>query len=305
VPVAAATSWGFAQGDEIVPGRSAVQLLGGGSRYEAYLVWDEVLHALAVAKILRPAFVDHLPARRALVREVDTLAELAHPAVVRSFGSVVGGERPHILLEHLDGPRLSTLIRRHGVILEQVLPLALELSSALHYVHARGFVHLDVKPRNVIMTGPPRLIDFSVALRLEALTDVGSPIGTDAYMAPEQCDPERFHTIGPASDVWGLGVTLYEALDGELPFPRGAVGAGVPLEERYPQLRGELRPPRGDVPEEVARAVLECLAPRPEDRPLSRDLAETLEPLVDALPRPRLGRFRPGWRARRSVFAGR
>jgi serine/threonine protein kinase len=305
VAIAAATSWGFAQGDEIVAGRTAVQLLGGGSRYEAYLVWDDELRALAVAKILRPAFVDDLAARRALVREVDTLAELAHPAVVRSFGSVVWGDRPHILLEHLDGPRLSTLIRRNGVILEQVLPLALELSSALHYVHARGFVHLDVKPRNVIMTGPPRLIDFSVALRQDAVAEVRSPIGTDAYMAPEQCDPELFRTIGPASDVWGLGVTLYEALERALPFPRGDGGAAGRIEERYPQLVAEPRPLGSEIADAAACAVLACLARMPGDRPSPAELAEALEPLVDALPRPRLGRFRPGWRTRRSVFEGR
>jgi serine/threonine protein kinase len=296
------TSWAFREGDEIVAGRHAVRLLGGGRRYEAYLAWDDVLHALVVAKLLRPGLAEDSAARAALAREVDALACLSHPALVRSFGAVLEGSRPHAVLEFVDGPRLSTLIRRHGVVLEQLLPLALELCSALHYLSGRGFVHLDVKPRNVIMGASPRLIDLSVATRVGSVGALSSATGTDAYMAPEQCDPARFHEIGPAADVWGLGVTLFEALARSLPFPPGESGAGVQLERRYPQLRLEPSPlPRG-VPGPVADAVRRCLARRPSDRPLAADLARTLERWTAVLPRPRLGRFRPGGRIRRSEF---
>jgi serine/threonine protein kinase len=151
--------------------------------------------------------------------EAEALSQLAHPSLVRCFDAVLDGERPHLVLELLDGPRLSTLERRYGIVVEQLLPLALQLCSALHYMHGRGWAHLDVKPRNIIMSSTPKLIDLSVALRFEDARRAASQIGTDAYMAPEQCDPDRFGQIGPTSDSWGLGVTLYEALAAEYPFP--------------------------------------------------------------------------------------
>ena len=93
-----------------------------------------------------------------------------------------------------------------------------------------GWVHLDVKPRNVVMTSSPRLIDLSVARRVGAARRISRPVGTDAYMAPEQCDPARFTEIGPAADVWGLGATLFEALTGRQAYPSDHDG-------RFPQLR--------------------------------------------------------------------
>ena len=195
------------------------------------------------------------------------LRALAHPMLLRSYGAQLGGERPHLVLEHIEGPRLSTLMRRYGMNLEQLLPLALNLCSVLHYLAHEGVVHLDVKPSNIIMGGEPRLIDLSIARRLDELHELRSPVGTDLWMAPEQRDVERFGEIGPASDVWGLGATLRAAMPDRVPAP-------------------------------VGDAVAACLAPRPADRPTADELARALEPLVDALPAPRLGRFRPSPRRR-------
>lgn len=294
-------SWELAEGDEIVPGRYAVDLLGGGRRYEAYLAWDDELHALVVAKLLRPGLVEDGRALHGLAREAAALDALAHPSLVRGFGAVLGGDRPHVLLEYLDGPRLSTLIRRYGVILEQLLPLALELTSALHYMAARGFVHLDVKPKNVVMSAPPRLIDLSVAQRIEDIATLDSPIGTDPYMAPEQADPARFGELGPPADVWGLGVTLFEAITGELPFERPG-GESLPPGERFPQISAAPAPLPRDLPPAVAELVLATLEKSPANRPVAGEVAAALEPLVAALPAPRLGLFRPGGRTRQTEF---
>ncbi len=280
-------SWDFAEGDEIAPGRRAVSLLGGGYRYEAWLAWDEHIRALVVAKVVRPDQTEDAVARRTLAREAAMLDRLAHPLLVRSFGSDPDGPRPHLLLEFVEGPRLSTLIRRFGLILEQAVPLALNLCSVLHYLAEEGVVHLDVKPRNIIMAGAPRLIDLSVARGVEELGSLGGPIGTDAYMAPEQCDLDRRAEIGPPADVWGLGVTVHEAFTGELPYPRPS--CDVP----HPQLAHRPRMADG-VPPKLRPLVLSCLEPRPEDRPRAGDLGDALEPFVAALPAPKIGRFRPG-----------
>jgi eukaryotic-like serine/threonine-protein kinase len=281
------TGWAFAEGEDIVPGRQAVQLLGGGNRYEAWLAWDERLRALVVAKTIRPDQAGDTSARRTLAREAAMLERLAHPLLVRSFGSDAEGERPHLVLEFVEGPRLSTLIRRFGLVLEQVVPLALNLCSALHYMAEEGVVHLDVKPRNIIMAGAPRLIDLSIARPLDALGSLTGPAGTDAYMAPEQADPERRGEIGSPSDVWGLGVTVHEAFTGMLPFPRASES------QRYPQLSHSPRMGEG-VPPKLEPLILSCLEPRPADRPTAAELGDALEPFVAALPAPKLGRFRPG-----------
>lgn len=291
-------TWGFAEGDLIAPGRHAVRLLGGGRRYEAYLAWDDDLHTLVVVKVVRPGRTTHRRTLAGIAGEAEALSRLAHPSLVRCFDAVLDGERPHLVLELLDGPRLSTLERRYGIAVEQLLPLALQLCSALHYMHGRGWAHLDVKPRNIIMSSTPKLIDLSVALRFEDAWRAESQIGTDAYMAPEQCDPARFGLIGPASDSWGLGVTLYEALAGERPFPAGDPEAAA-LETRYPQLACEPDPLGEDVLPPLREAVLACLVDDPGSRPLPAEISGALEPLTALLPLPRLGRFRPGSRPSR------
>ena len=193
------------------------------------------------------------------------------------------------MLEFVEGPRLSTLIRRYGLILEQALPLALNLCSVLHYLAEEGVVHLDVKPRNIIMAGSPRLIDLSVARRASTSSaSLRGPVGTDAYMAPEQCDPARFGEIGSPSDMWGLGVTVHEAFTGELPYPRPSPSGRTPAADQPAAGRPTACRRRS------RRSSCRCLEPRPGDRPTAAELGDALEPFVDALPPPRIGRFRPG-----------
>lgn len=297
-PTAPKASWGFAEGAEIVSGRYAVRLLGGGHRYEAYLAWDDELRALVVVKVVRPDLVEHPGVLAGLAGEARALDRLAHPTIVRAFDAVLDGERPHLVLELLDGPRLSTLLRTSVVALEQVLTLGLQLCSAAHYMGTRKVVHLDIKPRNVIMAGPPRLVDLSVALSFDELPTITTPVGTDAYMAPEQCDPERFAEIGPAADVWGIGVTLYHALAKRKAFPPSP-------DERFPQLSRRPAQLPSDVPPVLADLVGWTLEPQPADRPTAAELAEVLEPLVASLPRPRLGRMRPSDRGPHARRSGR
>jgi serine/threonine protein kinase len=284
---AARTTWGFSEGEEIAPGRHALLLLGGGRRHEAYLAWDDELFAPVVIKILRPHCVTDPAARRQILAEARALRALQHPILPRCFEAIIDGDRPHLVLEFLDGPRLSTLLRRHGPLaVEQVLPLALQLCSALHYLARKGWVHLDVKPKNVVMGAPPRLIDFSIARTLSGARQTSGPIGTDAYMAPEQCGVVGAGEIGPAADVWGLGVSVYKAMTGSLPFPSGRED-GSP-EERFPQLVFEPTPFPKEIPPVLADPILSCLQPRPKDRPTAAVLAHVLQPLVAVLPKPRV-----------------
>jgi len=268
-------SWRFRPGDAVVPGRTALKLLGGGDRFEAYVAWDERLHAEVVAKVLRPQLVDDPTARAAIAAEAEALERLRHPVLVRSFGANLDGDRPHLVLEFLDGPRLSTLIRKFGPLAaEQLVPLARRVCSALQFMAGEGWVHLDVKPRNVVMTSSPRLIDLSIARRVGAARRISRPVGTDAYMAPEQCDPARFEEIGPAADVWGLGATLFEALTGRQAFPSDGNG-------RFPQLRNGPPSTPDKAPPALAAAIRACLADEPADRPTAGELDELLEPLGD------------------------
>jgi serine/threonine protein kinase len=285
--------WEFDEGDLIVPSRHAVKRLGGGHRYDAYLAWDDQLHALVVVKLVRPHLVDDVRTLAGLASEADMLERLSHPVMLRGFDAVLDGPRPHLVLEHLEGPRLSTLLRRYGWLpAEQLLPLGLQICSALHYMHAEGVVHLDVKPSNVIMGAPPRLIDLSVALTLEDARAERHPIGTDGYMAPEQCDPAAHGPMGPGSDVFGLGVTLYRAASDQRPFSKRPEEPRTP-QERWPQLAEAPAPLEAPVTERVGKTIMSCLAFDQQDRPSSAQVAAELEPELDALPKPRLSKLKP------------
>lgn len=285
--------WHFEEGDLLAPGLAALRRLGGGAAYEAWLCFDEVTWSPVVVKVLRPSQVDDESSRRGLRREVLALGTVNHPVVVRGLRDGQDGARPHVVLEHIDGPRLSSLIRRHGRLQEQqYLPLAIDVASALHYLRHIGWTHLDIKPSNVIMGAPARLIDLSVARPEEDARRLRHPIGTDAYMSPEQCDPtgpgERVPSF--ASDVWGLGATLFHAVAGRRPFEHGDPDADH-VRARFPQLADAPASLPDGVPGPVAEVIGACLRRDPDERPLPHEVAEALEPVLAGLPRGSLAGF--------------
>lgn len=273
-------SWEFGESEEIHPGRAVLKTIGGGNRYEICLVWDESLYALAVAKVLRPDQAKEEKALRDLALEAEALGALAHPSLIRSFDAVLDGPHPHILIEHLEGPSLRRLIRRDGAIgLEQLLPLAAHVAGALQYMAQAGYVHLDVKPDNIVMGVPPRLIDLSIARTTERAARTDGPLGTDPYMAPEQClpRPEAAAPIGPAADAWGLGATLFHAVSGRKPFQPDTGDDG---RERFPQLDEEPLPLPSRIPAELRALILELLDRDPAARPTCGEAVERLQPLA-------------------------
>lgn len=277
-------SWGLEPGAEIHEGRTVLKAIGGGNRYEVFLVWDESLFALGVAKALRPDQASDEKALRDLAGEVEVLRSLAHPTLVRCFDAALDGPHPHVLIEHLEGPSLRRLIRRDGAIpLEQLLPLAAHVAGALQYMANSGFVHLDVKPDNIVMGVPPRLIDLSIARTVERAARASGPLGTDPYMAPEQCGKGAGESsIGPAADAWGLGATLFHAASGEKPFPRGSDEGGP---ERFPQLAEAPRELPRQLPASLRQLIGELLDPEPAKRPSCGEVVGRLEPLLAELPR--------------------
>jgi serine/threonine protein kinase len=244
-------------GTKLGPDLTVLGRVGNGGGGKVFIVWHHPAWCPMACKL----FDSWKRARR----EARILAALDHPNVVRYLGLGPSTSLPYVLMEFLEGPTLRQLIRSQPggrLSLSDAVRLAMHLGGTLSHVHARGYVHLDVKPSNVIVTtgGRPMLFDFSVARPAGGLP-VHHPVGTDAYMAPEQCTGGVF---SPATDIYGFGVTLYEALTGERPFPQGTRRA------RFPQLSADPVPLRRHLPSAPAaleRIVMACLARDPGDRP--------------------------------------
>ena len=229
-----------------------------------YLVWHQKFWCPMLCKVLQ--------SEETTQREAAIVLALAHPNIVRCFG--VNGST-YLLMEYLEGPNLHQLLKsqpkgRLGI--SDALRISIYVGAALSHVHDRGFLHLDVKPSNiVIVRGRPILCDFGIARRRAAPRPSGVR-GTEGYVAPEECLLEE---ITPAADVFGLGVTLYELLTGHKPFAKKADA------ETYPQI---LRPPspirqyRPDLPVGLEKLVLSCLHRDAQKRP-------TLAALMPALHR--------------------
>ncbi|MEX1140916.1 MAG: serine/threonine-protein kinase [Thermoleophilaceae bacterium] len=258
------------RGAAIAPGYEVITHLRRGNALDVYDVWSDARACRCIVKALRTDRADDSGARRRLLEEGRLLEALSHPHVVRGY-ETLAGPLPLIVMETLVGETLAHMIEEREVELTvaEVAQLGLHLGSAVGYLHANGYLHLDLKPSNVIAEcGRAKLIDLSVA-RPPGRAHAG--IGTWCYMAPEQV---RGGLLGPAADVWGIGVVLLEAATGESAFDDEADNPQV--RERAPRI-DEQRPSAHALSDLVAA----CLEPEPSDRPAVAELLAALEPVAD------------------------
>jgi serine/threonine protein kinase len=265
------------------------RVLGHGGMASVYLAHDTELERPVAVKVLSEALAVDDGFRRRFEREARLAARLSHPNLVGVYDAGVDEGRPFIVQEYVEGETLSDLLARRGhVPPDEARGLALQAAGALAHVHAAGLVHRDVKPHNLILRGDGtlKLADFGIATGADAtaLTQVGTILGTAAYLAPEQALGEE---VSSAADVYSFGAVLYELLTGRPPF---AAESLAELAEK--QRRMEITPVADlepGVPRDLEDVVMRCLARIPEYRPTAAQLTTELSatrPLPRAAPRP-------------------
>ncbi|MGB7587202.1 MAG: serine/threonine-protein kinase [Solirubrobacterales bacterium] len=253
--------------------------IGSGGFGVVYEAWDGRLERSVAVK----AIESRGESGRRVLREAQAAARLNHPGIVTLYE--IGEEDGNALLvtELVDGTTLSSLSDERALSDREIGEIGADLCEALDHAHARGVVHRDVKPQNVLVTeeGEPRakLMDFGVASLADgaALTAPGDLVGTLAYMSPEQAEGRK---VGPESDVYSLALTMYECWSGENPNRRFNPAATARAIGSRPRPLRRLRP---DLPRELTDAVDACLQARPSRRAGLEELGAAIEASLDQL----------------------
>jgi len=260
--------------------------LGGGMAADVYLARDELLERDIAVKVLRPQYANDKEFVERFRREAKSAASLSHPNIVsiHDRGETEDGTY-YIVMEYLPRGTLKERIVRKGPLApDAAIGLAIQIAEALKAAHEKGVIHRDIKPQNVLVSGSGdvKVADFGIARAASAstLTRTGHVLGSLPYMSPEQATG---NPVGSHSDLYSLGVVLYEMLTGELPFeaqdPMGVLMKHVNGLPRSPK---EVNP---EVPEGLSVVTTRLLAKDPTDRyPSAAELIDEL------------GRVRKGWR---------
>ena len=255
--------------------------LGQGGMARVYKAFDRQLHRPVALKLLERA--DPRTLRRFL-REAQAQARVRHEYVLEVYETGELGGQPFIAMYYVDGPTLMEV--REETTLEQKVRLAAQVAEGLHAAHREGLLHRDVKPTNVLVERTPDgklkpwVADFGIATELGGGSSMWTAVlaGTPYYIAPERLEEDQ--TVDRRSDIYSLGVTLYQLLSGELPFDDPSLG------EMLRQVREDDPPPLRSripsLPAELEAVAMKCLAKDPETRyPTARAVADDLWNFLD------------------------
>lgn len=261
---------------EVLGGRYRLgDVIGRGGMASVYTARDENLGRDVALKLFAPqaADADELKRQEA---EIELLATLNHPSLVTLFDAGIDSRvpeepRPFLTMELIEGQDLRSRIRHSPVPLDELAVIGAGVADALAYVHNLGIIHRDIKPANIMLVQVrpgeplrPKLADFGIARIVDdtRLTATGTMVGTAAYLSPEQA---RGADLGPASDIYSLGLVLLECIKGAVEYPGSAIESAVARLHRAPGIPD-------DVPAEWASLIGSMTALEPMDRPTAADV---------------------------------
>jgi eukaryotic-like serine/threonine-protein kinase len=253
-------------GDVVADRYELEELVGSGGMSSVYRARDRLLERNVALKILHDTHEADQRTVERFRREARQVAQLSHPNVVTVIDRGEDRGRQFIVFEYMDGDTLKDVVLREGPLpVRRALELAIEVGKGLAFAHQHGLVHRDVKPQNVLLNGDGRakVTDFGIARSLDVrgVTQTGTVLGTSAYVAPEQASGRPVHAY---TDVYSLGVVLFELLTGDVPY-EGESFVAVAMRHLHDPVPSVLER-RPDAPLRVAGAVERALAKDPGER---------------------------------------
>jgi eukaryotic-like serine/threonine-protein kinase len=251
--------------------------LGSGGMSNVYKATDRILERTVAVKILAEHLHDDERFVARFRREALAVAKLIHPNIVQVYDTGEDGGRHYIVMEYVAGRSGAQILQRQGAVEPEIAAeIGVQACAGLDYAHRRGIIHRDVKPGNLMIVGGPvgggemvvKLTDFGIARAIEQtrITQVGSVVGTAAYLAPEQVRGEE---ATPATDVYALGVVLYQFLTGRLPYEGSSLAELAVRQQNEKPLPPDTY--NSEVPETLGAAVLRALEGDPNRRYGSAD----------------------------------
>jgi eukaryotic-like serine/threonine-protein kinase len=272
--------------DAVFNGRyKIIEKVGGGGMADVYKAEDQVLGRTVALKILHKQFASDEGFLERFRREARAAAKLTHPNIVSIYDVGEEGGVHFIVMEFVKGMTLKKLIQKDAPLsTEKVVHISMQIAKAMEFAHEHEIIHRDIKPQNVIITdnGEIKVTDFGIARAgaTSTMTRTGAVMGTAHYISPEQAQGS---IVGPTTDIYSLGVVMYEMATGELPF-RGENPVSVALKH----INDTPIPPRsvfGDIPVSLEAVIIKCMTKNPNERYRSADaVREDLKRVIEGLP---------------------